>query len=1198
MSEFIEIISPLAEQQIKDIMIQVDKLAKKITDIPKFQLSNTPSGSENNINKLTGDLKAQNKELDEIKKRLLTITSLNKQRYQEEAKLIADHDKAIVFQTQNELKAEKALTQSKISEAKARLSLISSLNKQRYSEEATLTAGAEKAMLHKYQEELKQIKAKQSLIYSLGKQQQQQAEQEAKWSRTGASSVIPGMSQKISDLKATQQSVLANEKLSRAYVELTTRREKAKNKLQDLIASEQASTAEIRKAQKEFDILNKKVASADKAVGRFSDANRKINGLASSVGNLMTAFGVGTGIYLAMDIGKSIYNTTKELQSLNLALKMVSGTNKEYAENQSFVQQVSEKWGLEVKSLTQQYTQFYTASKGLLSQESIKTTFEGIAKAGSVMGLSLEKQKDAFYAIDQMMSKGNVTAEELKKQLGNAMPGAIKAAAMAYQELHPQIKTIQEAEKGLYEAMKKGALDSATYVPLIVKNLNKIYGIEMLDKVDTLQASQNRLQNSWTDLVKSMNESETGGISQFFRLIIDGATDAIKQIKRLNTEKADLFKQAREKGNVQGSNSYKKQFDELVGDKLTQKQRENIRKEIKETENLIKAGYDLSQEGEKNSEKLRRLHQKIGTGTAEEVNLTLRKDAYKNIIIQQKRLNELKAESDNYSTLLGGKGGRGISFINKDIEEANRLLGFYESVSKSAINYKEIVKTTPPPNGETKEEQKARLKAEKDFAKEREQLLKDQYDAELSNLTLRKESLSDHLKNEKNFNQEEISIFKFGTDENIKYSMKLAQSEIAIAELVYKEKKRLAEKEIKDRKLTPKQGENLMTVIDNEFAKSTADALQSSADRNIKTYETFFKSLNDTAKIEGDAFEKSMDKFKLTPEQEKELERIAKLLDKSKEDIKNYIASFQVELGHNLGFDETADFFLKMDEDGRTMFDKLNQMADGSKEKQIATFQAIAESAQEMFNFISNASQENFDQEYARLEKQKEVRLKFAGDSDSAKKKIEEDYEKRRKEIAVREFKAKQKMAIVNIAIDTAQAIAATVGKTGFFGIPLTAIVGALGAAQIAIVASQKIPEYWKGTDSAEAGLAWTNERGAEIVTDKAGHIKDFGDNKGAKLTMMEKGDKVYTSEQTKKLMFNNELNSIMMDNGIGNTPQIVFNSGITKAEIEEVMMKTLGSMSQESTIIDGDGFKRVISNGHSRTITNNNRVSGRGIRV
>ena len=57
-------------------------------------------------------------------------------------------------------------------------------------------------------------------------------------------------------VKAKEKEVLANEKLSRAYVQLTANREKAKNKLQDLIASESASNREIRQAQKEFDVLN------------------------------------------------------------------------------------------------------------------------------------------------------------------------------------------------------------------------------------------------------------------------------------------------------------------------------------------------------------------------------------------------------------------------------------------------------------------------------------------------------------------------------------------------------------------------------------------------------------------------------------------------------------------------------------------------------------------------------------------------------------------------------------------------------------------------------------------------------------------------------------------------------------------------------------------------------------------------------
>jgi len=98
---------------------------------------------------------------------------------------------------------------------------------------------------------------------------------------------------------------------------------------------------------------------------------------------------------------------------------------------------------------------------------------------------------------------------------------------------------------------------------------------------------------------------------------------------------------------------------------------------------------------------------------------------------------------------------------------------------------------------------------------------------------------------------------------------------------------------------------------------------------------------------------------------------------------------------------------------------------------------------------------------------------------------------------------------------------------------------------------------------------------------------------------MMEAGDKVYTAEQTKRMMFNKDLNNIMMDNGIGNAPKIVVNNtGMTEQQMESVMMRTLGSMAIESTIIDANGIRQVISKGHSKTIEHTARITGMGLKI
>jgi tape measure domain-containing protein len=352
------------------------------------------------------------------------------------------------------------------------------------------------------------------------------------------------MGSKIADLKAQEQAqqqaakaaereALANDKLNSAYNQLNSARAKAKNTLRDLIASESASNAEIKKAQKEFDVLDQKVRKADKAVGDFSKSVGNYKGALSGIGNLMGAFGISTGIYLFADLVKNIYQTTKQLQSMDLALKMVSGSQSEFSSNQVFLTQLAEQYGIEIKGLTKNFTEFWVASKGKLEAEQIKAIFTSISKSVAVMGLSVEQQDSAFLALQQMMSKGTVQAEELKKQLGNALPGAVKAATMAYQALHPELQVTEEM---FMKQMKAGKVLSSELLPELAKAYEKLYGIENVQRAETLQAAQERLSNSWTQMVRNMNSSETGGISRFFKFVLDGLTELADFINFLNKD--------------------------------------------------------------------------------------------------------------------------------------------------------------------------------------------------------------------------------------------------------------------------------------------------------------------------------------------------------------------------------------------------------------------------------------------------------------------------------------------------------------------------------------------------------------------------------------------------------------------------------------------------------------------------------------
>jgi len=259
------------------------------------------------------------------------------------------------------------------------------------------------------------------------------------------------------------------------------------------------------------------------------------------------------------------------------------------------------------------------------------------------------------------------------------------------------------------------------------------------------------------------------------------------------------------------------------------------------------------------------------------------------------------------------------------------------------------------------------------------------------------------------------------------------------------------------------------------------------------------------------------------------------------------------------------------------------------------TFNSIAESAQRAGDIMAEFSDRNFANEYSRLEAQKDIALKFAGESASAKQKIEEDYEKRHKDIANRENKAKQKQAIFNIAIDTAQAIMATVGKTGFAGLPLALILGALGAAQIAMVATQKIPQYFEG-GTHDGGLMMVNDaKGSNyketIVTPDGKIIKPEGRDV---LMNAPKGTQIFTPEQWQE----KELHGMLQSKGISMNMNHQSNNGMTAQEMDSVLGKHFKKIQVNNTTFDQNGIRSWSESNGNKTIRNANRVSRTGFNV
>lgn len=229
------------------------------------------------------------------------------------------------------------------------------------------------------------------------------------------------------------------------------------------------------------------------------------------------ALGAG-GIGLSNLVTKFI-EVAKSTNRVTTALKNVSGSMAVFADNQRYLLDLAKKYGLEINALTGNYAKFTAAASisGMSMQEQRKI-FESLSRAATAFGMSADDSNGVFLALSQMMSKGKISSEELRLQIGERLPIALQAMA----------KAAGTSVAGLDRLMKEGKLLSAEVLPKFADALN-----EMIPNVDTdnLETSLNRLQNVFTKLVNETDiQGKYKGLIDWLTGYVKKATDNIQSV--------------------------------------------------------------------------------------------------------------------------------------------------------------------------------------------------------------------------------------------------------------------------------------------------------------------------------------------------------------------------------------------------------------------------------------------------------------------------------------------------------------------------------------------------------------------------------------------------------------------------------------------------------------------------------------------
>jgi tape measure domain-containing protein len=264
------------------------------------------------------------------------------------------------------------------------------------------------------------------------------------------------------------------------------------------------STTELSSAQIQLTSSTKAAAtSLYELKARFNavddsakSTSSNLSKVASDGANLSGVFGKLGGVLATAFTGRELVSTIVHMDSLDRGFKAILGSGEAAATEMAFLKKTSNELGLELQSAGKSYLSLTAATKGT-SLEGTKTreVFTSVARAMSVLGKSADETENAFRAISQMASKGTVSMEELRGQLGDALPGALKAVADG-----AGITTEQ-----LIRMVSNGDVLAKDLLPALVKGLDALYAKG--GPPDTLISNWNRLKNRITEVSTELGDS-------------------------------------------------------------------------------------------------------------------------------------------------------------------------------------------------------------------------------------------------------------------------------------------------------------------------------------------------------------------------------------------------------------------------------------------------------------------------------------------------------------------------------------------------------------------------------------------------------------------------------------------------------------------------------------------------------------------
>lgn len=280
---------------------------------------------------------------------------------------------------------------------------------------------------------------------------------------------------------------VATSNLSAQQAELSTRQKALRTDAGE-IAGKYREQADAAKAS---------ASTQSQAAVRVADGNDKVGKSASGATDLVKGL---AGALAAGFTFNELVQAASQMETIKAGLQAVTGSADLAGKEFEFVRQVATRVGADVTQVGQAFLGLAAATRGTAVEgEPTRQVFEAVAAAMGKAGKSSAETQNALVALAQMASKGTVSMEELRGQLGEALPGALQAAASG----------LGITTQDLIKLVEQGKIAAEDLFPALTKGLNELYGSGG-QGAQTLAQEITNIKNQFVELANSIGES--GGL--------------------------------------------------------------------------------------------------------------------------------------------------------------------------------------------------------------------------------------------------------------------------------------------------------------------------------------------------------------------------------------------------------------------------------------------------------------------------------------------------------------------------------------------------------------------------------------------------------------------------------------------------------------------------------------------------------------